>query len=143
MYDKILVPTDGGDPVEKAADHAMAIAEKFNAEIYALYVIDTRVADTEDLLQMVVKERKKVGQKAADIIQSKAEERNLEVKADIDYGAPSKTILEYTSENDIDLVVIGTRGRTGLGKVMLGSVAEKVVRLSDAPVMTVRNRKIE
>jgi nucleotide-binding universal stress UspA family protein len=53
-------------------------------------------------------------------------------------GAPHQAILDYVDEHDIDLVVMGTHGRTGLDRYLLGSVTEKVVRLSDAPVLTVR-----
>jgi nucleotide-binding universal stress UspA family protein len=53
-------------------------------------------------------------------------------------GTPHQAILDYIGEHDIDLVVMGTHGRTGLDRYLLGSITEKVVRLSDAPVLTVR-----
>ncbi|QWC19936.1 universal stress protein [Halorubrum sp. 2020YC2] len=65
-------------------------------------------------------------------------DREPETVTAVETGTPHSAILEYATANDVDLVVMGTHGRTGVERYLLGSVAEKVVRLSDAPVVTVR-----
>jgi nucleotide-binding universal stress UspA family protein len=138
MYDRILVPTDGSEGTEGAVDHAIDLATTYDAALHALYVVDTNVhvdgsaAGTFDAIESA-------GRRAVDEVLERAEAAGVEtVEGAVVEGTPHRAILDYADEHAVDLVVMGTHGRTGLDRYLLGSVAEKVVRLSDAPVLTVR-----
>lgn len=136
MYDRILVPTDGGTATRAAATHAIDVASKYGATVHALYVVGT------DRLERSGASREELeaeGRKATEAIAERASEEGVEFVTAIEEGRPSDRIFEYVSDNDVDLVVMGTHGRTGVGRVLLGSVAERVIRRSDVPVMAVRS----
>ncbi|MDY6779570.1 MAG: universal stress protein [Halobacteria archaeon] len=133
MYSDILIPTDGSEGSEEAARHGFDIASKYDADVHALYVIDKA-----DLPENMVGGIKRSGGKTVDKVVESAEERGINVRGEVRSGNPHEKILDYIEENKIDLVVMGTHGRTGVKRVLMGSVAEKVVRTSPVPVLTVR-----
>lgn len=141
MYDKILLPTDGSKGSEAAVEHAIDLARKYDAELNILYVADIRVDSTSDLWTNMLGELEKIGDKAVSEIAADAEEKGVKTVTEVRKGVPYKEINAYTDENDIDLVVMSTHGRTGIDRVLLGSVTEKVVRTSKVPVMTVGRGK--
>jgi nucleotide-binding universal stress UspA family protein len=149
-YDTILVPTDGSDGALAAADHAIGLAERYDATIHVLAVVDvddvalTTPTDTDlgDLkstlrgqaqadIDEIVSKAKAEGQSTEEAITPSTEETIL-------VGVPHRAIVDYVEDEDIDLVVMGTHGRQGLQRVLVGSVAERVVRTSPAPVLTIR-----
>ncbi|MFB6283771.1 MAG: universal stress protein [Halobacteria archaeon] len=141
MYDKILVPTDGSEGTRKAVNHALAIAEKFGSELNVVYVINTSAYSTlpaEANWESVTSALRKEGRAATSGIIEEAEGRGVDVEKSIKEGVPHREILEYVDEEDIDLVVMGTHGKTGLDRFLLGSVTEKVVRSCHQPVLTVK-----
>lgn len=138
MYDRILVPTDGSPEVDAVLDHAASLAAVHDAELHAMYVVNTAgyaglPSDTTIGLGPALNEQ---GETALD----RAEERagGISVERVLVEGAPSKEIVEYATEEDCDLIVMGTHGRGGIDRLLLGSVAERVVRTSSVPVLTVR-----
>lgn len=137
MYQKILIPTDGSERSLVAADHAIDLAKTYNAELHTVYVVETDlVPDTG--LGAVIDALERVGEEAVAEVTEKAEQAGASsVTGHVRRGTPHRQILEYVDEHDIDLVVMGTHGRTGLSRYLLGSVTEKVVRAADIPVMTV------
>lgn len=137
MYHDILVPTDGSDGARVAIDHAIDLATTFDARIHALYVVNPMYA-SDLALERVVDALTEVGEQATDDVAARAEAAGVECVRHIERGPAYRRILDYVEANDVDLVVMGTHGRTGLDRYLLGSVAEKVVRLSPAPVLTVR-----
>ena len=143
MYEKILVPTDGGEGALAAARHTLDLAERYGATVHALYVIDTdtswlTVSKTEvrDTLRDVGETE---GSRALAEMESLAEEVGFDAQlvTELREGAPTKEILAYVEEAEIDLVVMGTHGRKGIERSLLGSVAERTVRGSSVPVMVV------
>lgn len=137
MYNKILLPTDGSEDAEVAVEHALSIAEKYDAEFYVLYVADVRVDSTTNMWPNMLEELEEVGEEAARKIAEQAEEADLEAFAEVVRGIPHNEINKYSRENSIDLIVMGTRGRTGVDRILLGSVTEKIIRTSETPVLTV------
>lgn len=141
MYDDVLVPTDGSETVSQTLDHAISIAENEGATVHALYVVDrriTRAADREmrEDLEATLNEE---GENAVEAVRERAEEAGLEAIGEIRNGTPSSAILEYANEAGIDLIVIGTQGKSPREKVStLGSVSERVVDDADIPVLVVR-----
>jgi nucleotide-binding universal stress UspA family protein len=143
-YERILLTTDGSEGAKAAAEHAVDIAEKYDAELHILYVIDIGVdasfSSVSDLMSQLESSGKleKIGEKATEEIEEIVENRSVDSKVAIERGIPHKEIKVYADEEEIDMIVMGTQGRTGLDRMLLGSVAEKVVRSADVPVMTVR-----
>jgi len=137
MYSDILVPTDGSRGVKAALEHGTEIASQWNATLHALYVVDTRVARSGPLLERLREE----GRGAVRDVEVAGTQAGLTVVTEIVEGNPHEGILEYASEHDVDMIVMGTHGRTGVDRVVMGSVAERVVRRSPVPVLTVRGEK--
>jgi len=125
MFQTIALATDGSDSAERAISLALDFAETFDATLYACYVVSGD-ADTE-----IDRER---GRDALDDIEA----RDGSVTTTIREGQPAAEICSYATEIDADLVVMGTRGRDGEHRNLIGSVAEAVVGDSPAPVLTAR-----
>lgn len=139
MYDEILVPTDGSAGMKRVADHAFTIAELCEATVHVLYVVDETAYATipEDTRERVREAFEGDGHSATKTIAERAYERDIAVRRELRWGDPAVAIIAYSIENDIDLIVMGTRGKTGFERYLLGSVAEKVVRVSPIPVLTI------
>ncbi|ELZ97769.1 universal stress protein [Haloferax sulfurifontis] len=139
MYSEILVPTDGSKAAERAIDHALDIAETYDARIHALYVVDTSIYTSLDAgADVVIDALEREGDAATRHVREAAEEAGIDVQAEVVTGTAYRSIREYIDDHDIDLVVMGTHGRTGLSHYLLGSVTERVVRTSPVPVLTIR-----
>lgn len=141
MYDDVLVPTDGSATIPETLSHGLPIAEANDATVHALYVVDSRITNAADDGARTDLQDSLEGegeQAVADVVDAAAE-RDLETVAEVRRGTPSKTILEYAEEAGIDLIVIGTRGKSPREKVTsLGSVSERVVDNASVPVFVVR-----
>jgi len=138
MYDEILCPVDGSPGSDAAVEHACGIAELADARLHALFVVDETVTGV-DAWDVVVEHEEKRGERALDAVAEAGAERGLSVERHLRRGRPDEEILDAAAEYDADLVVMGTHGRTGVGRFLAaGSVAERVVRHSDVPVLTAR-----
>ena len=138
MYDRILLPTDGTEAMDGVVRHAGALAATHDAEIHALYVVDTARFPTlptemtwEGLTDMFQRE----GQRALDAVERLVGDTSVERV--IVEGRPSAQISDYARTHDCDVIVMGTHGRGGIDRLLLGSVAENVIRASRIPVVTV------
>lgn len=140
MYDDILIPTDGSEAVETAIVHAFDLADRYDATVHALYVVDDSRGGAGLMgvdAQATVSELRTMGEGAVDTIATHGEERGLAVETAVNEGLPHEGILDYADDNDISLVVMSSRGRSGVSRFVFGSVTERVVRLSDRPVLVV------
>ncbi|MFB6159184.1 MAG: universal stress protein [Candidatus Nanohalobium sp.] len=137
MYDKILVPTDGSEGAEVAVEHAIDLAKKYDAELHAVYVVDVRAGSAADMWANLLSEFEEIGEEATEGIKTRAREAGVKAVAEVVRGIPHREINDYAGENSVDLIVMGTHGRSGLDRILLGSVTEKVVRTSEIPVLTV------
>jgi nucleotide-binding universal stress UspA family protein len=139
MYDTILVPTDGSSAVVEAVERAVDLAERYDATVHALYVVDSSAYGTLDTsTSVVVDALEDEGETAVTYVADQAESAGVPVETAVVHGTPHRTIMDYVDEHDVDLVVMGTHGRRGFDRFLLGSVTEKVVRTAPVPVMTVR-----
>jgi nucleotide-binding universal stress UspA family protein len=144
MYHEILVPTDGDAPSEAAAGHAIDIADRYGARVHALYAVDVDAVGPVDFGgSVVVSGLESEGEAATDRVAAAAERAGVRVRTALVDGAPAGTILNYVESEGIDLVVMGTHGRRGLDRLLLGSVAQQVVRRSPVPVLVVRGSQGE
>ncbi len=146
MYNRILVPTDGSQAATAAIEEAVDLAAQFGAELHALYVVEpiplggfsagSGPASAE--WDGVVDKQRAEGESATAAVAERAQARDVDTVEAIEHGKPNVEILEYAEEHDIEAIVMGTHGRSGADRLVVGSVTEKVVRKSDVPVLTVR-----
>ncbi len=148
MYHKILLPTDGSKYAEKAAEHAIWIASQSDAEIIVLNVMDTSSLvglPAEDLTVRVTEILKEEAHKSLDKVDDlvrefKKEEgltKDIKLIKETREGSPADVILKTVEDEGVDLIVMGTSGKHGLDRFLLGSVTEKVVRSANCPVLAV------
>ena len=146
---KILVTIDGSENSKKAADYASSFAKKYNAQLIVLYLLYSELGfaysnllgvTTPKAIEDVLETQKKDVQKWFDEIRSKLKNTNISVtdKIIISVSSIVGEIIGFADKEKVDLIILGTRGRTGFKKLLLGSVAEGVVTHSSCPVMAVR-----
>jgi nucleotide-binding universal stress UspA family protein len=139
MYDRILFPTDGSEGANAALDHAIDHAVRYDAELHVLYVVEENLPVMEAGQAQLLEALEAEGERAIDDARDRAKAEGVDsIRGTVAGGSPYRGILEYVDDYDIDLVVMGTHGRRGVDRFLLGSVAEKVVRSADSPVLTVR-----
>ncbi|ARS89262.1 universal stress protein [Natrarchaeobaculum aegyptiacum] len=138
MYDAILVPTDGSDPATRATEQAAAIADRFDATLHVLYCVDIDDRTPLDISSsQSVESMREYGRELTAEVAAAAPE-GLEVVTVVEDGDPREVILEYADEQDVDVVVMGTHGRTGIDRLLLGSVTEHVTRNAECSVLVTR-----
>ena len=137
MFDTIVIATDGSESVQRAVDVALDVADRFDAEVHALFVVDER--EVESSPESVREEiRAALEDDGEDAVASVAARAESAVTTAVREGRPPATISDYAREVDADVVATGTRGRHGENRYLIGGVAERVVRRCPVPVLTVR-----
>lgn len=139
MYDAILVPTDGSPAATEAAKHAYSLGERYNATVHVLAVVEETestsiVGQGDETLSTLRQE----GADSTQRIVDEARSRELDAVGAVEVGNPDRTILDYANEHAIDVIVMSTRGRSGVGRFLMGSVTEQVIRGGDVPVLAVQ-----
>ena len=153
MYNKILLPTDGSENSKRANKHALWIADKSDADIVLIYVIEphfpelatglpllTLPTPDEGFYEEIRNEGKQIIEnfkQEFEDIQCKGMCKNTNLKTIITEGKPSNEIVKILDEKNFDLVVMGASGRHGLDRFIVGSVTERVVRNARKPVMVI------
>ena len=139
MYDVVLLATDGSTPASRALDRAVSLAVETDATLHVLSVVDAADLDlfadanpgaVDDLLR-------EAAETAVDDAVERAGAAGVEVARAVRVGVPHREICAYADESAADVIVIGTHGRAGLSRALLGSVAARVVRTSAVPVLVV------
>jgi nucleotide-binding universal stress UspA family protein len=143
MFEKILYPTDFSDVSKKALDYIEQLKKAGAKEVIVLHVIDergigpvTRFApgNADAVLQSLEADSRK----EARSIEAKLKQKGFTVKVRIEAGVPLREILKAEEEEKVSAIVIGSHGKTNLEQMVLGSVSEKVIRLSKSPVLVVK-----
>jgi nucleotide-binding universal stress UspA family protein len=140
-YERILVPTDGSEHAAAAIDHALSIARTYDASVHTLFVVDIgQIATASDagLAPQLIDDLEARGEKATAAIATQVREAGFDAVTEVREGFPAKAVLEYATDHDIDMIVMGTHGRTGLDRVLIGSTAARVLRRAELPVLTVK-----
>jgi nucleotide-binding universal stress UspA family protein len=140
----VLVAYDGSDPAQAAVEYA--IEEHADKDIVLLRVVEVASGMTDAGLNLIQerfrekpeKLRREARKKVAEEIADRFEDAGLEYETAIVFGDPAREIVDYAEQNDIDQIVVGSHGRDGVSRVLLGSVGEKVVRRAPMPVTVVR-----
>ncbi len=141
MYKKILLPTDGSKYSQNAEKHAIFLAEKTGAEIIALSVIENNFSiglpdDTVDEINQLLKEETKENLDKVNDLKDQLDD-NVKITSLIKEGSPAAVILDVAEEENVDLIVIGSSGKSGLDRFLMGSVATKVVKSAKCSVLVV------
>ena len=146
----VLVATDFSGPSETAVNYARAMARSFGASLHVVHVFEPLWITSADVvgggvaLSTMIQGLEETARKQLDATVGEDDRRELHAKAVmITSESPAREIANYANEQKMDLVVIGTHGRSGLSRLLIGSVAEKVVRLAPCPVLTVHHPEHE
>jgi nucleotide-binding universal stress UspA family protein len=148
MYKKMLVPLDGSEFSECVLDHVRAIAkgcqvpevvllgaaEPVTHQVYYMIGMENRLDDMQKETEKYVEGYLS---KAADVLKKD----DIAAKTVVVSGRPAEEILDYVNKNQVDLIVMSTHGRSGVSRWVLGSVTDRVVRSSKAPVLTITPRE--
>ncbi len=139
--ERMMIATDGSENVKNAVDFGIELAKTMDAKVHAVYVlhpvsvsIATRGENWAEALRMHLKEE---GLKATEDVVEAGKKEGVEVSPVIVEDTPVDGIVNFARENGMDLIVMGTMGRTGLGHLLMGSVAENVIRHSKTKVLVV------
>ena len=136
IFRKIMVATDGSELVKRAVNLAIEIAKLSEAKLYAVYVIDLKSHNSINHPGAEDKE-------ATAYVEKIGRVANVEVESIILEGNPANEIIDFAEKNDIDLIVIGTQGKTGIQSFLIGSVSENVVRHSERAVLVVKGESAD
>lgn len=145
---RVLFPTDFSEPAEYAWSYALTFAQEFGAEVHLLHVIAPPPRLTEAyavsydpgrMVESLTAEATGSMDRQVEAAKSCGLVFRREVREGLDY----REIIDYAAKHDIDLIVMATHGRTGLAHVLLGSVAEKVVRKAPCPVLTIKHPSLK
>jgi nucleotide-binding universal stress UspA family protein len=138
-HDRILIATDDSEPAKKAIGEAITLANAFDATLYAVYVVETAEPRPGVTDSATGSDEDTKADQALQRVISEAEEHGLEgeVVSAVVRGQPASAILQHANEQNIDLIVVGTHGRKGIDRLVVGSVAERVIRDSPVPVVTI------
>ena len=138
---KILVPTDGSDSAMRAADFAIKIAKHFQSEIIAIYVIDRIILEEISKIyerHELEEEIKRKAERCLNYIVRSAERKGLKATSILVEGQPHDQIVRHAESLGVDLIVMGSKGRRGANRILIGSVAERVIEYAPCPVLVIR-----
>jgi nucleotide-binding universal stress UspA family protein len=131
LFERIMIPTDGSKFAARSEDIAMEIAKKFNSTVIAVHIIDEKLIYPFEVLE---DEGKSILKKVRD----RAEKEDLAIEDVLIVGSPIHDMAKIVKKTKSDLVVIGTHGKTGLEKLILGSVAENALKTVQVPLLLVK-----
>lgn len=145
MYDRILLPTDGSEGVDRAVEHAIDAAERYDAELHVLFVVDADAVNAYSgdefvhEFEGIEQTLEDIGLEAVSDVAERAESAGVDaVETAVVHGVPDDEILRYVDDAEIDLVVMGSKQRSGDYRNLLGSVTERVSRMASVPVSIVK-----
>ncbi|WP_396613531.1 universal stress protein (plasmid) [Haloferax sp. S1W] len=137
-YERILLPTDGSEASKRAARYGLDLAVALDATVDILSVVDDSSLGPDIRSMISSGESERGATEAIDAIVSEANDRGVSnVNEHIEHGAPAAEIRSFVEENDVHAVVLGTTGKSGVDRILLGSVAEEMVRTAPVPVLTI------
>lgn len=132
MYDRILVPTDGSEAAGDAIRHARSHADRYDARVVVLAVVEAADTDAE----LSIDDRHAASEEAVSETVEELVAAGIDAEGIVETGVPTRVILEYADR--VDLVVMSTHARSGVGRFLFGSVTEQVIRDGETPVLAVQ-----
>jgi len=144
MYRKIMVPLDGSELAEYVLPHAINIVEKEGAKLELVIVVELfempvhgGVVIDEDAVKQIQHQQSLVAEDYVKRIEESLKSRNIDVTSAVLSGKVADSLIDYAANNDIDLIIMGTHGRSGVSRWIWGSIADKVLHSSTVPVLLV------
>ncbi|MFB6297943.1 MAG: universal stress protein [Salinirussus sp.] len=139
MYDTILLPTDGSPAAEDAADHAFSHADQYGATVHVLSVVEMSGSPAAGSRRdEEVESRREQRADETDDLVAAADDRGIDAVGVVEVGTPSRVITRYAAEHAVDLIVMSTHARSGIGRFLYGSVTERVLQDGDSPVLAIQ-----
>ena len=141
LINKILVPTDGSEPSQRAAEFAIRLGKKFGAEIMTVYVIDRLIVEQVSKVherRELEEEIKKKAERSLNYVVKSAEIEGLKATSVLLEGQPYDQIVRQAEALHVDIIVMGTTGRRGMERILIGSVAERVIEFAPCAVLVVK-----
>ena len=142
MYERILLPTDGEQGVKQATDHALGLARAVGATVHVLYVVDETVYGAysgDEFVQEHEGPQAALEEHGNDTFAAVTEQaEDVSIETVMRYGIPAEEIVTAADKLDVDLIVLGSRSRSGEFRRLLGSVTDQVLRVTDRPVTVVK-----
>ena len=148
MLRKILVPTDSSAHAQKAIDFACDLALKYGAKLYVMHVVSE--TDVPEWVQEYIKAEgikeppqsvylEKIGQRIIELAEKQIKEKGVtNIESMVELGNPAEKITEFAKENDVDMIVMGSRGLSEVKGLLLGSVSHKVCNMAECTCVTVK-----
>ncbi|MFW5978279.1 MAG: universal stress protein, partial [Halohasta sp.] len=133
-YQEILLPTDGSQGAEAAVDWGLTLADTYDGTVHTIYSVDTSRFAGEGGMIGMYDALERTGEAALDTIRQQTREAGIDVTATLATGPAARVIRSYSEDHDVDLIVMGTHGRSGVERYLIGSVTESVVRHAEVPV---------
>lgn len=146
MYDSILIPTDGSNQAMNAVEEGVRLAAELGSTVHVLYIIDEFEAKIVPITGEQDEKRAEYREYAEEVtreVVDVAEAAGVECHTAIETGITHREIINYVKEEDIGMVVMGSRGRSNIEEMLLGSTADKVIRSVDIPVTVVHKQPSE
>jgi nucleotide-binding universal stress UspA family protein len=131
MFQRILIPSDGSKCSLKAEDVAISIAQKFDSHLMVVHIIDEKLINPFEVLE-------EEGNKILDEAALKAREHKMEAEKILIVGNPVHDMVKITEKTRADLLIIGTHGKSGISKILMGSVAENAMKHVKIPILLVK-----
>lgn len=133
MYKKILVPLDGSEVAEAILSHIEALAGPLSAEVTLLEVLPETGVLPERARDEITRAKEYLGQ-----VEARLKDKGVKTRSTLRYGKAAAEIIDYAKVNDIDLIAMSTHGRSGVSRWVFGSVADKVLRGTNIPILLIR-----
>ncbi|MDP3623675.1 MAG: universal stress protein [Methanobacteriaceae archaeon] len=131
MFNKIMIPSDGSKFAQKAEDVAIDLAKKLESTVVAVHIIDEKLIYPFDVME-------EEGNKILSKISEKGKAQDVKVDEVLIFGNPRHDMKKIAEKSHVDMVVIGSHGRSGIEKILMGSVAENALKTVDVPVLLVK-----
>ena len=149
MYDRILLTTDGTVSSQNAESHAIDLAKEHSAILHVLFVVDENIYTAYSGDEFVDEAEgpehglEELGEETIERVRSNAKDADVEITGAIEYGDPVETILDYGDRESIDVVVLGTKHRSAEYRALLGSITDRVLRLTTRPTVVIKTEAEE
>ncbi len=138
----ILCPIDFSDASRKAVRYAHEFAVTMRAQIFLLNVVDIPIESILNNVQLD-EDLEKSAQENLDVVKNELLSEGLRVESAVKIGDPAEVIIDHTAKLDVNLIIMGSHGKKGLSRLIMGSVAETVLRNADCPVLIVKKHEKE
>jgi len=141
LIKRILIPTDGSDPSMRAAEFAIELAKYFESEIVAIYVIDRVILEEVSKIHErrgLEEEIRRKADRCLNYIVRLAEKKGLKARSILVEGQPHDQIVRHAESLKADMIIMGSKGRRGMNRILIGSVAERVIEYAPCPVLVIK-----